>query len=330
MKSAPVAVIGAGSWGTALAMVLSRRGREVRLFERDATTAQQMQEQRQNSHFLPGIPFPETLTVLSNYDVVLAGTEAIVLAVPCSAADAVLHNLEASTAPIIAANKGIDPDSLERVDELLIRHVGAGRTALLSGPSFAKDSAEGLPTAITMAASDIELARRCAAIFDDPAFRIYTSTDMAGVALGGALKNVIAIAAGITAGLGLGHSAMAALITRGIAEISRLAVACGGRPETLAGLSGLGDLVLTCTGELSRNRKMGMALASGMNVDAARAHVGQVVEGEKTAIAACKLARKHGIEMPLAETVASILQGEINPGQAVSRLLSRPEKHEHE
>ena len=330
MKLAPVSVIGAGSWGTALAMVLSRRGREVRLFERDAATAQKMQEQRQNSHFLPGIPFPETLTVLSNYDVVLAGTEAIVLAVPCSAADAVLHNLEASTAPIIAANKGIDPDSLERVDELLIRHVGAGRTALLSGPSFAKDSAEGLPTAITMAASDIELARRCAAIFDDPAFRIYTSTDMAGVALGGALKNVIAIAAGITAGLGLGHSAMAALITRGIAEISRLAVACGGRPETLAGLSGLGDLVLTCTGELSRNRKMGMALASGMNVDAARAHVGQVVEGEKTAIAACKLARKHGIEMPLAETVASILQGEINPGQAVSRLLSRPEKHEHE
>ncbi len=330
MKPAPVCVIGAGSWGTALAMVLSRHGREVRLFERDAATAQKMQEQRQNAHFLPGIIFPETLTVLSDYTTVLDGVAAIVLAVPCSAADAVLGNLESSVAPIIAANKGINPDTLERVDELLIRHVGSGRAALLSGPSFAKDSAEGLPTAITMAASDIEFARHCAAIFDDPAFRIYTSTDMAGVALGGALKNVIAIAAGISAGLGLGHSAMAALITRGIAEISRLAVACGGRPETLAGLSGLGDLVLTCTGELSRNRKMGMALASGMSVDAARAHVGQVVEGEKTAIAACKLAQKHGIEMPISQTVAAILQGEIKPDQAVSQLLSRPEKHEHE
>lgn len=330
MKPAPVCVIGAGSWGTALAMVLSRHGREVRLFERDAATAQKMQEKRQNAHFLPDITFPETLTVLSDYATVLDGVAAIVLAVPCSAADTVLENLEGSAAPIIAANKGINPDTLERVDELLIRHVGKERAALLSGPSFAKDSAEGLPTAITMAASDIELARHCATIFDDPAFRIYTSTDMAGVALGGALKNVIAIAAGITAGLGLGHSAMAALITRGIAEISRLAVACGGRPETLAGLSGLGDLVLTCTGELSRNRKMGMALAGGMSVDAARAHVGQVVEGEKTAIAACKLARKHGIEMPIAETVADILQGKIHPAQAVTHLLSRPEKHEHD
>jgi len=330
MKQAPVSVIGAGSWGTALAMVLSRHGREVRLFERDAGIAQQMQENRQNSHFLPGIVFPETLTVLSDYKTVLDGVAAIVLAVPCSAADSVLANLASSTAPVIAANKGIDPDTLERVDELLIRHVGVERAALLSGPSFAKDSAEGLPTAITMAASDIELARSCAAIFDDPAFRIYTSTDMAGVALGGALKNVIAIAAGIAAGLGLGHSAMAALITRGIAEISRLAVACGGRPETLSGLSGLGDLVLTCTGELSRNRKMGMALANGMSVDAARAHVGQVVEGEKTAIAACNLAKKQGIEMPISETVAAILEGKINPAQAVSQLLSRPEKHEHD
>lgn len=330
MNQSPVSVIGAGSWGSALAMVLSRHGREVRLFERDSATAQQMQEQRQNSHFLPGITFPETLTVLSDYHAVLDGVAAIVLAVPCSAADSVLEHLADSTAPIIAANKGVDPGTLERVDELLIRHVGVERAAILSGPSFAKDSAEGLPTAITMAASDIELARHCASIFDDPAFRIYTSTDMAGVALGGALKNVIAIAAGITAGLGLGHSAMAALVTRGIAEISRLAVACGGRPETLSGLSGLGDLVLTCTGELSRNRKMGMALADGMSVDAARTHVGQVVEGEKTAIAACKLAKKHGIEMPISETVAAILEGKINPAQAVSQLLSRPEKHEHD
>lgn len=218
---------------------------------------------------------------------------------------------------------------MERVDELLIRRVGTGRAALLSGPSFARDSAEGLPTAITMAASNIEFAKQCAEFFDDPVFRIYTSTDMAGVALGGALKNVIAIAAGIAAGLHLGHSAMAALITRGIAEITRLAVTCGAHPETMSGLSGLGDLVLTCTGELSRNRKMGMALVSGMSISDARTHVGQVVEGEKTAIAACKLAKQHGIEMPITESVCAVLLEQIKPDDAVSQLLSRPNKNEH-
>lgn len=330
MKSAPVCVIGAGSWGTALAMVLSRRGREVHLLTRTEDEAKQMSDKRENSHFLPGIPFPESLSVTADYDQALAGTAATILAVPCSAADSVLSRLTTIDTPVIAACKGLNPDSLERIDEVLIRHVGVERTALLSGPSFARDSAEGLPTAITMAASDIERARECAALFNDPAFRIYTSTDMTGVALGGALKNVIAIAAGIAAGLNLGHSAMAALVTRGIAEISRLAVACGGRPETLSGLSGLGDLVLTCTGDLSRNRSMGIALAKGMSVDEARTQIGQVVEGEKTAIAACKLAQQHGIEMPISETVRAVLLGQIKADDAVVQLLSRPEKHEQE
>jgi len=329
MTRTPIAVLGAGSWGTALAMVLSRCGREVHLFERDAALAREMQEQRQNSHFLPGMIFPEGLIVTSNHSQALNGTAATVLAVPCSAGDSVLSSISSYNMPVIAACKGLNPDTLERVDELLIRHVGIERTALLSGPSFAKDSAEGLPTAITMAAADIELARHCAELFDDPTFRIYTSTDLAGVALGGALKNVIAIAAGIASGLNLGHSAIAALITRGIAEISRLAVACGGKPETMSGLSGLGDLVLTCTGELSRNRKMGMALAHGMGVDEARAHVGQVVEGEKTAIAACRLAEQYGIEMPISEIVRAVLQEQIRPDQAVSQLLNRPQKSEH-
>jgi glycerol-3-phosphate dehydrogenase (NAD(P)+) len=311
-------------------MVLSRRGREVRLLARTEAQAEQMNRERENRAFLPGISFPASLSVTADDSKALAGTAATLLAVPCSAADSVLSKLTALQTPVIAACKGLNPDTLERVDELVIRHVGSGRAALLSGPSFARDSAEGLPTAITMAAPDIELARQCAALFDDPVFRIYTSTDMAGVALGGALKNVIAIAAGIAAGLHLGHSAMAALITRGIAEISRLAVACGGRPETLSGLSGLGDLVLTCTGELSRNRKMGMALAQKMSVDAARAYVGQVVEGEKTAVAACKLAKQHGIEMPISETVFAVLLEQIKPGDAVAQLLSRPEKNEQE
>ncbi|NOR73306.1 MAG: NAD(P)H-dependent glycerol-3-phosphate dehydrogenase [Mariprofundaceae bacterium] len=329
MKQTPVAVLGAGSWGTALAMVLSRCGREVHLFERNGALAREMQKVRRNNHFLPGITFPESLSVTADYDKALKGTAATVLAVPCSAADSVLSNISGSSTPVIAACKGLNPDSLERVDELLIRHVGIDRAALLSGPSFARDSAEGLPTAITMAAADLTLARQCAELFDDPAFRIYTSTDMAGVALGGALKNVIAIAAGISSGLNLGHSAVAALITRGIVEISRLAVACGGKPETMSGLSGLGDLVLTCTGELSRNRKMGIALAQGMSVDEARTHVGQVVEGEKTAIAACKLAEQHGIEMPISEIVRSVLEEKIRPDQAVSQLLNRPEKAEY-
>lgn len=329
MKQTPVAVLGAGSWGTALAMVLSRCGREVRLFERSDALAREMQQQRQNSHFLSGIIFPGSLSVTADYDKALNGTAATVLAVPCSAADSVLSNISGYSMPVIAACKGLNPDSLERVDELLIRHVGIERTVLLSGPSFARDSAEGLPTAITMAAADLTLACQCVELFDDPTFRIYTSTDLAGVALGGALKNVIAIAAGIASGLNLGHSAIAALITRGIAEISRLAVACGGKPETMSGLSGLGDLVLTCTGELSRNRKMGIALAQGMSVDEARSHVGQVVEGEKTAIAACRLAEQHGIEMPISETVRSVLEEKIRLDQAVSQLLNRPKKSEH-
>ena len=329
-QTQPVCVIGSGSWGTALAMVLSRTGREVRMLTHTPEEAVQLNLKHENTPYLPGIPFPPTLSATNSYDEALAGTAATVVAVPCFAADSVLVHLQGIDTPVIAANKGIDPESLERVDEMLIRHVGRGRAALLSGPSFAKDSAAGLPTAISMAASDIELARHCAALFTDPAFRIYTCTDMAGVALGGALKNVIAIAAGITAGLELGHSAMAALVTRGIAEISRLAVACGGRPETLAGLSGLGDLVLTCTGELSRNRQMGMALAGGMSVEAARNHVGQIVEGEKTAIAACKLAEKHNIEMPIAQSVRAVLQGELEASEAVSRLLARPQKSELE
>jgi len=323
-------VIGSGSWGTALAMVLSRTGREVRLVTRKPEEAERLNRERENSPYLPGIPFPPSLKATHRYEEALAGTAATVVAVPCSAADAVLERLHETGTPVIAANKGINPDTLERVDEQLTRHVGKSRAALLSGPSFARDSAAGLPTAITMAAADIELARRCASLFTDPAFRIYTCTDMAGVALGGALKNVIAIAAGIAAGLNLGHSAMAALVTRGIAEISRLAVSCGGRPETLAGLSGLGDLVLTCTGELSRNRQMGMLLAQGLSVEAAREKVGQVVEGEKTAIAACKLAEKQGIDMPIAQSVRAVLLDQLTARDAVQQLLARPEKSELE
>ncbi|MDQ6955976.1 MAG: NAD(P)H-dependent glycerol-3-phosphate dehydrogenase [Mariprofundaceae bacterium] len=328
MKQNSVCVLGAGSWGTALAMVLARQGRDVTLIARTSETAERMQQSRENSRYLPNIRFPDSLTVRSTHHPYLEQASAIILALPCNAILEVLPSLSDLNKPIIAACKGLNPQTLERMDETLLHHIGAENSALLSGPSFAIEVAQGMPTAITMAARSESLARHAASFFDDPAFRIYTSTDMTGVAMGGALKNIIAIAAGVAEGLNLGHNTSAALITRGISEISRLAVACGGKPETLSGLSGLGDLVLTCTGSLSRNRKMGIALASGMDVNAARAHVGQVVEGERSALAACRLAGKMGIDMPISQGVQALLSGKISPQEAVLTLLSRPEKNE--
>jgi len=327
MNQDSVCVLGAGSWGTALAMVLARQGRSTTLIARCPEAAELMQQSRENSRYLPNIRFPNSLTVTSNQHT-LEQASAVILALPCSATLDILPSLSGLNKPIIAACKGLNPQTLERMDETLLQHIGADYSALLSGPSFALEVAQGMPTAITMAASSETLARHAASFFDDPAFRIYTSTDMTGVAMGGALKNIIAIAAGVAEGLNLGHNTAAALITRGIYEISRLAVACGGKPETLSGLSGLGDLVLTCTGSLSRNRKMGIALASGMNTNAARAHVGQVVEGERSALAACRLAKSMKIDMPISQGVQALLSGEISPQTAVQALLARPEKNE--
>ena len=323
-----VMVWGAGSWGTALAMSLARKGRSVRLVARNEATAQSMQQARENTRYLPDMRFPEHLRVVADVPASLDAASAVVVALPCSATLQVLPHLSGMQKPVMLACKGLHPDTLQRMDEVLLAHVDAQYATLLSGPSFAREVAEGMPTAITMAAQDLAVAQHASAFFDDPAFRIYTSDDMVGVALGGALKNVIAIAAGVAEGLGLGHNTAAALITRGIVEISRLAVACGAKPETLSGLSGLGDLVLTCTGALSRNRMMGMALASGMSVAAARAHVGQVVEGERSAPAACHLAERMGVDMPISRCVLALLQEQITAKEGLAQLLRRPTKHE--
>jgi len=324
-----VCVIGAGSWGTALAMVLARRGREVRLLARDAEKAASMQQARCNATYLPGINFPASLRVSASVDEALNGTAAVVVATPCSAADSILPSVaHACDGPVIAAFKGLDPVSFERTDELLLRHVGRERAAILSGPSFALEVARGLPTAITMAADNLQLAQQAADLFDDTAFRIYSSDDLAGVALGGALKNVIAIAAGIAAGLKLGHNAESAVVTRGLAELMRLAGAAGARRETLMGLSGLGDLVLTCTGELSRNRRLGMALAEGLKPDAAQARIGQVAEGVRTAAAVHAMAKSMAVDVPLMEAVNLVLLGKLQAAAAVSRLMARPERSE--
>ncbi|MDQ6994046.1 MAG: NAD(P)H-dependent glycerol-3-phosphate dehydrogenase [Mariprofundaceae bacterium] len=326
MKS--VTVWGAGSWGTALAMSLATKGRAVTLITRDQACAETMQQMRENTHYLPQRRFPDSLTVTHAIEPSIASAQALVLALPCAVCADILPQLSGIQKPVIAACKGLNPDTLERMDEVMLKHVGKDFSALLSGPSFAVEVAQGMPTAITMAASNHALAQHAASFFDDPAFRIYTSDDMVGVAMGGALKNIIAIASGVAEGLGLGHNTAAALITRGIVEITRLAVACGGKSETLNGLSGLGDLVLTCTGDLSRNRKMGQALASGMDVAQARAHVGQVVEGERSALAACRLSKKMNIDMPITESVQGLLSGQLSAQEAVQQLLMRPQKHE--
>lgn len=332
MNHLRISVWGAGSWGTALAMVLARHGRRVDLICRNQTTADILNHDGENARYLMGLSFPPSLHAIGqdhpHLANILGESAAIVLALPCNAAEVALGQLQAFSMPVIAACKGINPITLERVDELLIRFVGRQRSMILSGPSFAAEVATGKPTAITLAANSLDLAQAISPLFDDANFRIYTSTDLVGVALGGALKNIIAIAAGIAEGMGLGHNAMAALVTRGIAEISRLTVACGGKPETMSGLSGLGDLLLTCTGSLSRNRKMGMALASGLNAEQARKYVGQVVEGEKTTTAAVQLAEKYGIDMPITAMVFAILQQQASPKLALQSLLQRPERHE--
>jgi len=323
-----VTVWGAGSWGTALAISLAKKGRTVRLIARHQVLAETMQSMRQNTRYLPQMNFPESLQVSHHVEHSIASSHALILALPCSVCAEVLPNLSGINKPVIAACKGLNPDTLERMDEIMLKHIGAEHSALLSGPSFAAEVAQGMPTAITMAAMTHEHAQYAASFFDDPAFRIYTNDDMIGVAMGGALKNIIAIAAGVAEGLGLGHNTSAALITRGIVEITRLAVACGGKAETLNGLSGLGDLVLTCTGDLSRNRKMGQALATGMSVSEARSHVGQVVEGERSALAACRLSKKMHIEMPITQSVQGLLSGRLSAHEAVQELLMRPETNE--
>ncbi len=320
-----VAVLGAGSWGTALAMVLARHGRSVSLLTRTEAQAASIQQRGENHAYLPDIPLPPSISATAQWDQALASAAVIVLSVPCAVAESFLIRLQSDQRLVIATCKGLSPDSMERMDELFIRRLGRERTALLSGPSFALEVARGMPTALTMAAHDLATADFAASFFNDSNFRIYHSTDLAGVAMGGSLKNIIAIAAGLAEGMNLGHNATAALVTRGIAEISRLALACGARAETLAGLSGLGDLVLTCTGSLSRNRRFGMALATGVGITAARQQIGQVVEGERTTHAVCQLASTLVIDMPIADAVQKVLNDELSPRAALKRLLDRPQ-----
>jgi glycerol-3-phosphate dehydrogenase (NAD(P)+) len=329
--------MGAGAWGTAIALSLARRGgHELILWAHSPGVAAAIRATGENAAFLPGFAVPREIALTSEAAEVLHGAEIVVSVMPSHHVRSAYKHFAPhlnSGQMLVSATKGIEDRTCLRMSEVISEVLRAHGLELscgaLSGPSFAREVAAGSPTAITIASQDAALAARVQREFSSATLRLYTNDDMAGVELGGALKNVIAIAAGMVDGLGLGHNSMAALITRGIAEITRLAVACGGRRETLAGLSGLGDLVLTCTGSLSRNRWVGVELGKGRPLPAILAELnGKVAEGIRTTSAALGLAQKHGVEMPIVEQMEAILHRGKLPRQAMQELMSRPGRDE--
>lgn len=328
----PIAVVGAGGWGTALAVHLGRTGHDVRLWGRDARLIDSLRATRQNASYLPGVALPETVRPESSLQETLSGVKYVVLAVPSHGFRAVARAI-APFAPAgaiaVSATKGIEADSLRRMSEILSEETGLDRpVVVLSGPTFAAEVAQGLPTVAVAASHDASAVASVQEQFRGTAFRLYASDDVAGVEMGGAMKNIIAIAAGVVEGLGLGHNSMAALITRGLAEISRLAAALGGRRDTLAGLSGLGDLVLTCTGDLSRNRQVGIQLGRGRRLDDILHGMRMVAEGVRTTGAALALGERCGIELPITAQMAAVLDGHRPPLEAVEALMGRRQRHE--
>jgi len=325
-------VIGAGSWGTALAVLLARNGAAVRLWGRDPQALHSLDHARCNQRYLPGVALPSELRISVALDAALRDADDVLLAVPSHAFRDVVAAVAAARPGLDAvawATKGLEPGSGRFLSDIVADVLGTGcARALLSGPTFAAEVARGLPTAVTVAGHPDAYVRRLAARFHRDAFRVYTSDDLVGVQLGGAVKNVLAIAAGIADGLGLGANTRAALITRGLAEVTRLGVALGGRSETFVGLAGLGDLLLTCTDDQSRNRRFGIALARGASVQDAAARVGQVVEGLGNAREVCALAQRQGVEMPIAQQVHRVLFQGVEPGAAVRALLARRSRTE--
>jgi glycerol-3-phosphate dehydrogenase (NAD(P)+) len=332
MSLAPITVLGAGSWGTALAVLIARNGRRVHLWGPDAARLATLQHERENRRYLPGIRFPEHLNTRDDLAAACRESNDILVAVPSHAFRATLEALvphRRDGALLAWATKGLEPRSGKLLSEVVRESLGDGRdTAVISGPSFAREVAIGLPTALTAAAAETAVAEAVAAWLRSDRLRVYTSCDVAGVQLGGAIKNVIAIAAGISDGLGFGANARAALITRGLAELTRLGVALGGRAETFMGLTGAGDLILTCTDNSSRNRRLGLGLGEGRPLAAMLATIGQEVEGVATARELHQLAARRGIEMPITEQVYRVLYEDVAPQAAVEALLSREPKPE--
>lgn len=328
-----VAVLGAGSWGTALAIQLARNGHRVLLWMRSPEQAGQMQARRENTAFLPGIRLPDQIEPTASLEDAVRGSDYVMLAVPSHAFAELLDQVR----PLLGAGqglswacKGFEPGTGRLLHEVAQERLPGGTPlAAVTGPSFATEVARALPTAVTVAGTDEAYSAAVARLLHGGCMRAYSSTDLVGAELGGAIKNVLAVATGISDGMGLGDNARAALITRGLAEMMRLGQALGARPETLTGLAGMGDLVLTCTGDLSRNRRLGLALGRGDSIEQALADIGQVVEGVGAAAEVHRLAEAHGLSMPISEQVYGILYQGWSPEECVRRLLAREQKPEH-
>lgn len=330
-----IAIIGAGAWGTALSIVLGRSGRhEIKLWAFEENVRTSIKSTRFNEVFLPEQRIPDCVTPMGDLAEALSGAEIVVSVMPSHHCRRLFQQMAPSLNSgmlIVSATKGLEEHTLLRMTEVVGQVLNEKQISVgaLSGPSFAAEVARGDPTAITIASRDNNLSAAVQREFSDPAFRVYTNDDVVGVELGGALKNIIAIAAGVCHGLGLGHNSVAALITRGLAEISRLAAACGGRAETMSGLAGLGDLVLTCTGALSRNRSVGVELGRGRKLpEIVTGMHGMVAEGIFTTNAAVELARTHGVEMPITEQMHALLNRGKPPREAIQALMTRTSKRE--
>lgn len=324
-----IAILGAGSWGTAVAIHLAKVGHKVLLWGHTPEQVALMIKERSNSTYLPNAPFPENLIPISDLNSCLKQADFTFIAVPSHAFAELLSQIHTAPAGLTWLTKGVDPRTNRLLSELVAERFGTNfPVALLSGPSFAKEVACFLPTALTLASNELHYQKEIHQIVHHQNIRVYLSDDMIGVQLCGAVKNILAIACGVSDGLGFGSNAKAALITRGLAEMSRLGLCLGARQETFLGLAGVGDLVLTCTDDQSRNRRFGLLLGANQTIEDAEAQIGQVVEGKHNAAQICALAREHQIDMPICDVVYKLLQKEISAQQAVSQLMNRPAKEE--
>jgi glycerol-3-phosphate dehydrogenase (NAD(P)+) len=329
MRHARIAVLGAGSWGTAVAVHLAKIGHRVLLWAHNPEHVARMSQEGSNSKYLPDIPFPKNLTPSSDLNKSIQDSEYVIIGVPSHAFAELLTKIKTPLQGVTWLTKGIDPNSHQLLSELVVERFGPQVSmALLSGPSFADEVARSLPSALTLASTHPTYQKSIHQLFHHYPMRIYLSDDLIGVQLCGATKNVLAIACGISDGLGYGANAKAALITRGLAEMRRLGLKLGAQPDTFLGLAGVGDLVLTCTDDQSRNRRFGLLLGKNTSIPDAEKQIGQIVEGKNNAAQVCALAQKNHIEMPICEQINKLLKNQITPEEAVNQLMSRPAKEE--